>query len=380
MKKIKLIIKKIIKYIFGLVPKKKNKIIFESHSDFCDSSRVLYDYLKQYKGYKFVWFVDNTSDFKNKNFKNTIFLDINKKRSLRNLFHVITSKYIFYTHRSIYWQDINKQVVINLTHGVGIKNSKGKLEEDDKFSKVLSTSDNFVDITIDQYNTTRDKVLVMGLPRNDLLFNKSKLNLPFDIEKYDKVILWLPTFRKHRKASYAEYENHKTIPVFDSKGLEELNDKLNTYNYLLIIKFHPAQDLTGFNFNNYENIITMTNKELDKNDIQLYDFLRVADVLLTDYSSIGNDYMLLDRPIGYVIDDVNEFENGRGFCIEDYMDYLPGEKIYNKEDFYKYLDVIASGKDNYKEQRNKVKLSYHKYLDGNYCKKLVEYLGLQERK
>ena len=55
------ILKKILSFINGLIPKNKNKIVLESSPDFSDNAKAIYDYLlkKGKRDYTFVWSVYN---------------------------------------------------------------------------------------------------------------------------------------------------------------------------------------------------------------------------------------------------------------------------------------------------------------------------------
>ena len=117
------IIKKLFYFMIGLLPKNKNKIVMESGPEFSDNAKALYDYLKKTRPnkYKYVWLVDNPDKYKKLNFKDTIFLDVNKPVSLKYILNIATSYYLFSGNREIRWVDLNKQKVINLTHGLPFK-------------------------------------------------------------------------------------------------------------------------------------------------------------------------------------------------------------------------------------------------------------------
>lgn len=63
---------------------------------------------------------------------------------------------------------------------------------------------------------------------------------------------------------------------------------------------------------------------LEKKQIKLYELIGISDGLLSDYSSVAVDYLLLDRPLGYVLADYNIYKEKRGFVFEDPLEYMPG--------------------------------------------------------
>lgn len=370
--------KKIVKFLLGLIPKDEKLVVFESHSDFTDNSKALYDYMrKNIKGYKYIWLVDHPENFENTD--DTTFIDIKKvnKSHFSNVLKIVRAKYIFYTHREISFQNSKKQIVVNLTHGIGIKDAKGKLPTD--YTYVIGGSTKLNDLSMYVHEAKLEQIIPLGYPRNDILFesNENVNKLRKDAEK---LILWLPTFRKHKNGNIDSTSNLDgcTFPLFKDTELKELNEKLKEYNYMLILKLHPAQfiDESKNKDLNFSNIKIMTNDDLAKLEIPFYSLLANSDAILTDYSSVGTDYMLLNRPIGYVLDDVEEFKSKRGFYFENYTDYMPGDKIFTKDDFYKFIDDIKSGKDEYALKRKEVRDFFWEYSDNKNTERLLKWLKL----
>ena len=373
------IIKKTFYFFIGLLPKNKNKIVLESHPDFSDCAKAMYDYLIKNgkRKYKFVWLVDNPKKYNNLKLDNTIFLNVNKPISLKYIYHIATSKYLMFGNREIRWIDLKKQIVVSLTHGLPFKKSRGLLPSDHTFNYLLSSSEEISPYMADEFITTTDKCIVTGLPRNDVLFQKNK-NVEKLVKKFNKFIIWLPTYKKHKNVDIVDskkYQN-KVIPLFTENDLIELNKELQKNNTLLILKFHPAQDLTTFKDIKLTNIFLWKNEELEKNNINLYSLLAYSDALITDYSSVGADYLLTDKPLAYVRDDIDEYSEKRGFCFTDIDKMSPGSKIKTKEEFIKFVNDIIKGKDEYKQSRKKIKDFYHKYQKGNSCQVLSDYFDL----
>ena len=86
--------------------------------------------------------------------------------------------------------------------------------------------------------------------------------------------------------------------------------------------------------------------------MQLYSLIGECGVLLTDYSSVYIDYLILNRPIGFIIDDFEEYKNSRGFVFDKPDDWMPGEKIKTFEELEKFILDIKNGIDKYREVRN----------------------------
>ena len=115
---------------------------------------------------------------------------------------------------------------------------------------------------------------------------------------------------------------------------------------------------------------------MDDKNIQLYEILPVFDALITDYSSVAIDYLLIDKPIGFTLDDFEEYRKSRGFVFNDPREYMPGEHIYVLDDLIKFISNVANGKDEYKDKRDELKRIAHNPAQ-NYCDRILEHFGLK---
>ena len=75
------------------------------------------------------------------------------------------------------------------------------------------------------------------------------------------------------------------------------------------------------------------------------------DILITDYSSIAYDFLLLDRPIIFFDYDREIYERNMGGFLFDYDEFTPGIKVKNQDE----LISAIKEKDSYKEQRDYIK-------------------------
>ena len=145
---------------------------------------------------------------------------------------------------------------------------------------------------------------------------------------------------------------------------------------LLILKKHRLHKMGEVNTSKLNNIIYIDDPWLDRNKVQLYEFLHETDALITDYSSIGIDYLLLDRPIGFTLDDYEMYKESRGFTVENPIEYMPGKHIYNLDDFVDFITETGKNEDPHKEKRKEITKKLHMECDC-YCQSLLNYLNLQ---
>lgn len=196
-----------------------------------------------------------------------------------------------------------------------------------------------------------------------------------------KTVIWMPTFRKSEVLISAENEIELPfqLPALESEAeLKALDVHLRECGIFLIIKKHPLQSGWSLDEGAYTNIRYVTEEMLQKSGIQLYELVGLMDGLISDYSSIAVDYMLLDRPLGYVLTDLESYRNTRGFVFENPEAYMPGEKIYNLEDLKDYFSYIAVGEDPFKEERRRLLPAMHTMpKKSGYCEALAEYLNIK---
>lgn len=357
-----------------------NVIVFESEGDYCDNARALYEYMID-KGYNnkycIIWIVNDVLKYReiNKGINNVTFISRNNK----HLFNLIKfykligkAKYFFFTHP--YWFNYRKQdqVVINLWHGTPLKS--GGRDLSNIYDYAIVPSKNVISWFKKFIGVKDNQIIISGNPRNDLLFeNKGVISKVIDFKEGEKVFLLMPTFRQSQYMKDSDIINPFVIQGIDSEEkLWKFNDFLKKNNIKLLIKIHHLQLTDFIKDSKLSNIIYLQDKDLNEKNVQLYNFVGECDVLLTDYSSIYFDYLLLDRPIGFLIADIDDYKKNRGFIVDNPEDYMPGEKIRNLNDLYMFFEDILNGKDKYKDERKKILNYTNKYKTGNSRERILK--------
>ena len=109
-------------------------------------------------------------------------------------------------------------------------------------------------------------------------------------------------------------------------------------------------------------------------DSDLYAVLKYMDAMISDYSSVYFDFLLLDRPIIYYVPDLEEYqEKCRGF-YEPYENLTAGIKTRTEEELIDAMQDVINGIDNYKEDRKRLRDQTFKYQDGKNCERVVEWI------
>lgn len=371
-----------------LIRKNENIILFFTNiPGFNDNNRALYEYLISNHYNDKYKIVISIPDYRVKKFKitNVIFVS-----PIVGLLYFLVAKYCFFDGGTYKVKPSNNQCVVSLWHGTPLKKIGRNVEKSlridryNDFTKIVCTSDNLIHIFSESFECKKNDVLVLGYPRNDNLFDKNDYINLFGLNKsnYKKSIIWMPTFRKSINGRYntntGQFDN-RWFPLFENEQeMDQLNVKLKEIECLLFIKLHPLAIQNSYEYFSYSNLLVVNNEIMNKVDIQNYKLLSNFDALITDYSSVYFDYLLLDRPVAFVVNDIKNYRNQRGFTFENPIDLMPGDFITNKNNFYSFLDSVIAETDNYRKSRHDVNDFINTYKDNNSSYRILNYCGIMK--
>jgi CDP-glycerol glycerophosphotransferase (TagB/SpsB family) len=183
----------------------------------------------------------------------------------------------------------------------------------------------------------------LGYPRNDALFSPRSALLDQirqlgEIELANhldaivpvrRLILYLPTWRDSGAAATAKTDI----------DWPQLNAVMQAHGAMLLAKPHPnvSADASGLpGSHEFENIAILAP------NVDIYPFMGLADVLVTDYSSVIFDFCLTLRPIIITTSDVEHYQN------EERELYMPleavqlGTVVRNQEQLIATLHAILN--------------------------------------
>lgn len=352
---------------------KRNKIVFISKSFIGGNNKFLFLY------------------FQNKNINSCMLTkNQNQKKELENKNYKVFDLDSFGAHFSLIFAKVivvdqgdcsyilNKrsknQKTMQLWHGVPLEHMN--LLTDITYDYFISTSDYVSNTSFNKVFLSKD-FLSLGYPRNDVFLknNHNESDLLFTDEevytfaksKYgtdEKILVYMPTFRESDFGSQSSQYN--SMPL----DFEQFNSSLHELNCYMIVKLHPFvmvffKDL--IQNMKYSNII-FHNIQGD-----IYPILKYTDILITDYSSVYADFLLLNRPIIFFLYD-------HGFCSKMSHGYLyefdevsPGEKAYNQEELASVIKKVLMT-DDFKEDREQLCDKFFKYRDENASKRILKVL------
>lgn len=360
----------------------RNTIVIESHNDFDCNGGAFYNYLiknKYNEKYRIVWLIRYKVKHKLPDNVTTVYLH---KPSFKKAYYMCTAKYFTYDCE-IQEKRRKDQIAVYCSHGAGgLKKVKGKINIPDSFDYILVLSDTYAPIQAEECWSLHypDKRFVsIGYPAYDCFFDgkQSDAIKKLNLEKYGKIILWMPTFRcgggYNRNDSTKEQK--MGIPLIeDMRQYEKLNSLLKENNSFLIIKIHPKQNLYNLAVMDMSNIKIVTGMTVKELQLDSYQLMKGADALISDYSGAAYEYLHLDRPVAYVLDDMNDYKPG--FVVDDIHTLLAGAEIYNINDLYNFISDVCNEKDDYVKRRKEIREQIYQYFDSGSCERLARLLEL----
>lgn len=372
---------KLLSGINRLIPKKINQIAIYGRRMLNDNSAALLDYLIK-EGYnaKYTIKVCLAPNVPHEDYLNILNVEI-VTNPLKTFYTLFNSMCMFHTHGMTTCAVIpcGKQVVFNLWHGsplksIGVAAGDKRYPETDSY--FLCASPFMANLNKKCFLINDKQVFIGSNPRNDLLFSKSENLYLKKLKGNKKVVLYMPTFRNSTELGRSD--SHGDFPILSLDNIGDFDNFLEYKNILFIIKPHPYQnDIELFN-EKYNNIVVLKNEDLGVMKLPLYELLGQSDALISDFSSVYFDYMLLDKPIGFVIEDMNDYGSSRGFTVDRPLDLMPGNKINNLADLKKFILNVSEGVDLYKDDRRKINDLCNTYKTPDASKRILDFLGIKK--
>ena len=171
------------------------------------------------------------------------------------------------------------------------------------YDYVVCASDVTADHYCEAFKADRSKIVKYGLPRIDYIKSVAAGERHADmlakiVAKYPqlkngkKTVVYAPTFRRG-----------KTVDV------QSLVDALGTDRYNIVVKLHPLYRGDFATAGDGANVIY-------DDDFTSFDWLSVADMIISDYSSLVIEATLADKPLFIYAYDLDEYEENTGLNID----------------------------------------------------------------
>jgi CDP-glycerol glycerophosphotransferase (TagB/SpsB family) len=353
-------------FLLKLFPRSNNIWCFSSYRDsFVDNSKYLFHYVSNYHPeIRCYWVTDDQKliqDLTAKGYK------VCRRKSLKGALIIMRAKCVFY---SSYVSEINFWLtsgakLINLWHGLPLKKIEFDIDSG-VLAKKYSTRFNVVklqkqlfypsayrradlmfaptsemeSIFKSAFRLSSDAFVRCGSPRTDQFFDEHSFKGLIQSEEItannNNIYIYMPTFRDTGGEFFSK-EN------FDFAAL---NETMTAINGEFWIKAHPAAGVENIDLSLYDQI------KLLPSNIDMYPVLKNSYALITDYSSIYIDYLLLEKPIYFYCFDLEDYKKNCRSMYFDYDETTPGVKCNN---FSELLISLKNHTDDFLKERNKVR-------------------------
>ncbi|MCR5737222.1 MAG: CDP-glycerol glycerophosphotransferase family protein [Eubacterium sp.] len=336
-------------------PVLENYVFYEAFAGLgiLDHPRAIFKALLEdstFQDFTHVWSIDNLelASFNTEEFSSLDNVIIVLKGSNEYYEYLATCKYLIAnTTFGYFFEKRNDQIYINTWHGVPTKvmgyehaverveNARGPARHFLSADYLLSSNRFMTNIMYRRAykmdGLFEGKLLEIGSPRCDTLVYPDKEAVlekleALGIETDKKIILYAPTW----KGNLYDQLNYN---VAEFKELvQKFAGSINRKDYRIYLRVHYfLYRILAEDPELQDMLIPFT---IDTNEL-----LSVVDVLISDYSSIFFDYLLMDKPIIFYVPDLEQYESGRGLYVP--VDSLPGLVTSNKREACAALTKIT---------------------------------------
>lgn len=187
------------------------------------------------------------------------------------------------------------------------------------------------------------------------------------------------------KRLYARVAHHRRMggtvvvymPTFRDTGGSFLEDEIldpiaiNTFcarrNVLFLAKFHHLVPVRSFS--ELQNFIIYDSMS------DIYPLLSMADALITDYSSIYFDFMLLDRPLIFFPYDIEKYTTRDRELFYNYESMTPGMHVHSQKDLlFAISRTTMHGDDPHAEARRRLRDTVFTHIDASSAHRVCSHI------
>jgi CDP-glycerol glycerophosphotransferase len=200
----------------------------------------------------------------------------------------------------------------------------------------------------------RGPIWETGYPRNDVFIDPDRadsVRAAVGIAPNARVVLYAPTWRDDRDE------------MVDYLDLVNFADELPD-DHVLLVRGHSrtlafGQDLQA------ERLVDVTSYP------DVADLMLVADVLVTDYSSVMFDFAATEKPMVFFTPDLAHYQDVlRGFYFDLIAD-APGPVVSNRADLLDAIRNVAASEAHYRARRDSWREKFAPHDDGHAGERVV---------
>ncbi|MCA9401924.1 MAG: CDP-glycerol glycerophosphotransferase family protein, partial [Candidatus Omnitrophica bacterium] len=171
--------------------------------------------------------------------------------------------------------------------------------------------------------------------------------------------IYMPTYRGEEGSLFSPFE----LSDFD---VNKIDSFCQNHNIHLYIKTHPSN----------KPKVALLKQIQDAQNISFYEIMDIYpnlnrfDFLITDFSSIYFDYLLLDRPIIFAPFCFDDYINNDRQLFYNYNEVTPGPKAYNWEEVLTQIELCLRDPEIFSLEREQMRSYFHQFQDNNSCQRV----------
>lgn len=229
---------------------------------------------------------------------------------------------------------------------------------------VLSGSQSFSKILRDSFWLPENcSILEFGVPRNDIYFRgktyQDELKKSYGFSSDDRILLYAPTFRDHGETDCYN---------LDFEGLRKTFIRVTGEEWKVVIRLHP-------NISDRYGMFCFGESLIDGSAFpDSQELCMVSDCLITDYSSIVGDFLLMSKPVFLYVPDLDRYsarDTGRG--LRDLFYKLPMYFCRTQDELE--TQIVGFDRESYNLEAEAFLHEYYQsFDDGHASERVVDYL------
>lgn len=194
----------------------------------------------------------------------------------------------------------------------GVRGALHRLAEEPPPDALLSSTAFVTSLMAPAFGVSPERCWELGYPRNDHLVRSPGSPPPPALVPDAR--LWHELERRRPVVGlFLTWRDQSATDVADAALVQRLSETCGRHGVVLAYKAHF--NVAGAQVGS-PSCVTLPG------DADLNAYLGLCDVLITDYSSVALDFLLLDRPTLYFMPDLEEYARTRGFYVDPSA--LPG--------------------------------------------------------
>ncbi len=216
------------------------------------------------------------------------------------------------------------------------------------------------------------EILECGYPRNDIFWKagerRRKIEELYRVGPEERIVLFAPTYREASGTEEIQGSGKDVCMMKEEiLRMEEIGQALEERfgkRFRHFIRFHPYEKNPERRYSWCDEWINVTAYE----DVQ--ELLAVADILITDYSSIMWDFSLQKKPVFLFHPDLDKYQKERGYYLP--FGQMPYIEAFSNEELCRKIREFDE--ESYKKELGGFLEQYGSYDEGRASAAVVQQL------